>query len=98
MSREQRLRRLEEQRDAQEPPPMTEAQRDERLQAVIDLHEARGWQSSGSAEEDKRLRGILDVMVRAADRAAQEDPTPEALAQADCWRGRLARFKEAPPS
>jgi hypothetical protein len=96
VSREQRLRRLEEQRDEQEPPSMTEAQRDQRLQAVIDLYKARGWQSRGSVDEDKRLRGILGVMVRAAERAAREQPSPGTLASAQCWRERLAAFEATP--
>jgi hypothetical protein len=98
VSREQRLRRLEEQSAVQEAPLMSAAEHDQRVQALVELHESRGWTSSGSADEDKRLRAILGVVVRAAERALREDPTPEALACAKHWRERLARFVGGLPS
>ncbi len=84
------------QRKGEDLTPMTDAERDRRLQALIGLYEERGWQPRGDVAEDRRFRGILYVMVRAAERAAKEDPTPEALASAELWRGRQARFTTVP--
>jgi hypothetical protein len=43
----------------QRAPRMSGGERDQRLHALMDLYESRGWTSSGSADEDKRIRGIL---------------------------------------
>ena len=98
MSREQRLQRLEQYAVVEEAPVLTDAERDRRLQALFELYEARGWKSCGESASDKQHRGIVGLMVRAAERAAKQNPTPETLEQAACWQDRLARFTAAPQS
>jgi hypothetical protein len=63
MSREQRLRRLEEQSAVQQTPLMSDAARDRRVQNLLKLSESRGWPSSGSADDDKRIRGREHQLV-----------------------------------
>lgn len=86
-----RIRALEDQA-GHDDTPMTAAERDRRLQIWLDRYEERGWRPTGQVENDQRFATLLYVMVRAADRAVREDPTPAALTRADLWRGRQATF------
>jgi hypothetical protein len=71
--------------------PMSDEERNRRIRALIDLQEERGWPA-----DDWRVPRILAVLVRAADRAAQEQPNDETRAQvAAHWRERLERCTAA---
>lgn len=84
-----RLRQLE----AQNPQdrsrlPLTNEERDRRVVAIVDLYDQRGWPA-----DDWRSRRILEVVVRASDRAAREQPNVETLARAERWRQQFDRCK-----
>ena len=90
MTIEQRLRRLEQQ---QQPPQddwiwrLSDEERERRIGALVDQFEAAGWPA------DNRSRVILQVLVRAAQRQAEQAPTPEQLAAVQHWTERLAQVE-----
>lgn len=89
-----RVEALEDQA-GQEPAPWTDQERLQRIQAIFDRFETRGWRPTGQELEDRRCASMMQIMERVATRAVKENPTAAAVAELELWRERQACFKAA---